>query len=270
MNTRNFISAIAFIASLGLMTSTVYAKPPVSVDCDRGESLNKAVNQQTGNSGPIFISVSGTCEEDVFIRRDDVTIIGKDSATISGTVIIENGNRILFQDLTITGPNDGLRIGASYVRLVNSSVSENEYSGLIVFRNSTVELLNTTVAENGEFGAFVQRSAFEVNNSQMLDNGDDGLALDISSEALVRSTKISGNQRWGFSAGLHSVIELSDATEVSGNSLSGAVIGQDSALRIITSDVIFDDMIRCDDTESSFANVSGVPIGGTNCTDFNQ
>jgi hypothetical protein len=262
-------SLIVLIACLGLYSNTSYAQRPANIDCDKGGSIQAAIDRQVSNTGPITIYVSGTCEEDVYIRRDDVNIIGKNLAAISGTVIVENGNRIIFQDLTITGPNDGLRIGASYVRLINASVSENAYSGLIIFRNSTVELMNTSVSENGEFGAFVQRSAFEVNYSQMLDNGADGIGLDIGSEALVRSTKISGNQRWGFSAALHSVIELSDATEVSGNSLSGAVILQDSALRIITSDVIFDDMIRCDDTESSFANVSGVPIGGSNCTDFN-
>jgi len=269
MNTKHLIGVIALTGSLSLFATAADAQPGRTVDCDRGDSIQAALDRQVGHSGPITIDVVGACTEDVNITRDDVTINGNSTATVSGTIKTEGVNRVLINGLTITGTGQGLIVYGGRVTLVGVHITQNEEDGLWAIQNSWVKLFNTTVAQNGNSGVFVQTSTIEVDDSKIMNNNSDGISSDIEANTVVRNSKITGNLRSGLSVSLHSVTQLRDSTEVSGNNL-GAWVVKDSALVITTSDVIFPDMISCGDTESSFANEGGVPTGTNNCTDFNQ
>ena len=95
-------AALAIV--MASMQVTVAAQRPsgnVIVDCDAGQSIQTAVNKANPRA-PLTLVVSGTCEENVLIRRDDVTIDGNNDGAVSGTIEVSEGSRVKIQNLCIS------------------------------------------------------------------------------------------------------------------------------------------------------------------------
>lgn len=269
MDKLDHIIATALLVSIAIFAPQAGAVTQ-TVDCDRGQTIQSALDKKQRSSEQLVINVSGTCEENVSITRDDVTINGGHITTIRGTVYAEGANRIFINHMTITGPGNGFVAYGGRTELSGVTITQNELDGLWAIQNSIVRMSNSTVSENGLSGAFIQTSKVELSNSDFINNNSDGILLDIGANAISWGSKFTGNLRNGITVRLHSVTQIRDATVVSGNSQTGAVIMEDSALRIDTSDVIFPDEIWCADDESSLGNDGGVSTGYSTCTDFNQ
>ena len=103
MNNVCFKIAVALIAGIGLFSTRASAANR-TVDCNEGQSIQDAVEKGQGSASQLYIDVSGSCEEVVTIKRDDVTIDGGETATVVGTILVDGGRRISIRDITITGP----------------------------------------------------------------------------------------------------------------------------------------------------------------------
>ena len=118
-------------ASLALSAPMAFAGPR-AVDCDKGQSLQKAIDAGAGSAKVIEITVVGTCYEDIRIGRRGVRIYGDGLTTIDGRIRVFNSNSIEIRDLTITGPMEGLRLVNSRARLFNVHIVDNESTGIPV------------------------------------------------------------------------------------------------------------------------------------------
>lgn len=143
----------------------------VDVDCDRGRSLNDALERRDAS---LDVRVRGTCVEDVVVRRGNVTLRGIDGATIQGSISFDPNDpaneaaaygAVFMQDLTVMGASGsgisvlaGARVTAELVRVSGSGGSgirvddgghlscidcesyANGGNGLIAVSNATVRL----------------------------------------------------------------------------------------------------------------------------------
>lgn len=98
------VASAALAMGMASAQMTAAAQKPsgnVIVDCDAGQSIQSAVNNAEP-SAPLTLVVSGTCEENVLIGRDDVTIDGNNEGAVSGTIEVSAGSRVTIQNLCIS------------------------------------------------------------------------------------------------------------------------------------------------------------------------
>jgi hypothetical protein len=94
----------ALVVGMTSMQMTAAVQQPserVTVDCDAGQSIQATVDK-ANPSVPLTLVVSGTCEENILIRRDDVTIDGNNHGAVAGTIGVSEGSRITIQNLCIS------------------------------------------------------------------------------------------------------------------------------------------------------------------------
>ena len=188
MNTKQFISIIAISGCLGLFATNADAQRDHTIDCDNGDSIQAALDKQVGHAGPITIDVIGTCEENVSIRRDDVTINGNSAATISGRINIEGSNRITIVSITVTGPGVGIEAIGSRVTLYNVTVTDNqEWTAIVANESSSLKISNSNISNNSGIGVFIGLSSSLVTDSNTIisNNSEAGVQLSLSSSALL-------------------------------------------------------------------------------------
>jgi hypothetical protein len=275
------VASMTLAIGTALMPLSATAKKPspyVTVNCDAGQSIQAALDK-ANPSIPLTLTVQGTCQEDVNINRDSVTVNGVLGSTIYGTVAISGASHISMNNLTFTGPGQGIKVFVSDVNLDTVFITGNAADGLSVQQNSWVSLSNSEVTGNGNFGIYIQRPAFDANNSEISGNANDGVSSDMDGHSIFRNTVVSGNGGAGISLLFHSIAELRTNPElfdkpmsVTSNQEYGVYMREDSGLRITTTDVTIDGNvvggIECSDAESSFANYGSSIADSINCTGF--
>ena len=186
------------------------AAPPatatVNVDCAAGGTLSDALTTPAGQLTVVF---TGTCVEDVAIRRGDVTLRGgAPGATIDGStpaanhaLLVEGGLRVTLSDFAVrNSQGHGLTVSFSTVDAANLTISDNVLAGVLVdgctlrFTNGTVSRnLSGIVASGGN--AFVRLGGTVV----IADNTQDGLysgegAYVFQSSAVGSNLTVSGSE----------------------------------------------------------------------------
>jgi Right handed beta helix region len=146
-----------------VLASPVLAQPPITVDCDQGETVAKALTQAKPND---TIVVTGTCVEQVTVTVDRVTLDGGGTAvldgggggvpdfTLDGVITVDGAQGVTITGFTVqNGPADGIagKRGAAFV-VHNTTVQDNADDGIQVADNSTAEVSNCSVLHNGERG----------------------------------------------------------------------------------------------------------------------
>ena len=286
--------AVAMIASIGLFATSASAANR-TVNCDEGQSIQDAVERGKGSAAPLYINVSGSCEEVVTITRDDVTIDGSETATVTGTINVDGGRRINISALTITGPGPGVVVGAGYLKLRNvvitgnsgtgvfaslsayvgvlkSTVSNNDIGGVVATDGASVFVRNTSVIGNdGDGIRLFQGANGTVGKSIINDNSDNGINAFTGTVVIQQNTTISGNANHGIDANFHSTVEIGDSA-ITNNGVIGIKLEFDSGLITFNNVTITGNGeadVHCTDTESSFLSFSPAAVE-VECTDFNQ
>lgn len=276
MNTKHLISLIALTGSLSLFSSTTDAQFGRVIDCDKGQSLHEAIKYGVGQ---LDLIISGTCNEDIVIGRDDVLIEtsenDENNAVINGTVTVDDSKRVVFGRITLTGPGPGVIIGAqSSVRFYDTTIDNNVGPGVQAGQGSWVVIVGATISNNSGGGVSIgQGTKFSSVNANIINNAGNGVSahnnslLDIHSDSTISSN--TGN---GLSLSLHSSAYIQDSL-ISSNSHSGIYMDQDSGASTnsnLTIDSNGGAAVYCSDTESSFSSNSQLISGNVSCTDFNQ
>jgi hypothetical protein len=268
-----------FASQAGAITRTV--------DCEKGQSIQNALDKGQSNAEPLVIIIRGTCDESVTIVRDDVTLLGiDDNAGISSTtdisVSIEGGQRIRIEKLTLSGPDIPLSVDSAYVTLVDvtiegsndngidavdgsnvniedSRIRNNGLTGIVIEKGGTLNLYNTVVSGNARGGVTLSKNSSSViTNSEIFENlNGPGVSIGENSTAKFEGTTvINGNGTNGISIILHSIARVFSPTVISGNSQNGLFLVQDSGADIIGPVTIGDNAnsaVYCNDAESSIA-----------------
>jgi len=286
MNKLHQIIATALLVSIALFTSQAGAITR-TVDCDKGQSIQNALEKGQSNAEPLVINVRGTCDESVTIARDDVTLLGiGENAGISSTtdisVSIEGGQRIRIENLTLSGPDIPLSVDSAYVTLVNvtvegsndngidavdgahinieeSRIRNNGLDGIIIEKGGTLDLYNTVVSGNGRAGVGLSKNSSSVITNSEISGNLTGPGVSISENSTAKfegTTVISGNGANGINILSHSFANVFSPTVISGNGQNGLFLALDSGSEIIGPVTIGDNAnaaVYCNDAESSIA-----------------
>jgi hypothetical protein len=136
----------------------------VDVNCDEGETLAKALRRRADR---LVIEIRGTCNEDVVIRRDDLTLTSTTAGTtLVGGVHIESSQRVEVSGFTITDNvnfESGLEaVAGSSVLIRDMLVKDSAIRGIRI-RDSVAEITDTTVRNSGSTGIIGRGSRLTFN-----------------------------------------------------------------------------------------------------------
>jgi hypothetical protein len=213
---RFAIVGVALILLMGLVAEAGSGPgvKTIRVDCNRGDSINRALADKADK---LIVEISGTCQEDVVVARDDVTLLGLDSdptvvAQANNAIWIDRASRVTLENLTVTGSTnpdptgagifvfqssgvvisnvqaegnrEGMRTYASTLRIVDSEFCGNSRGGLYIANGSSVIADGEEIAasQNGYFGLLLSESALRSPwppGPRVLanDNGSDGVII---------------------------------------------------------------------------------------------
>jgi hypothetical protein len=142
------------------MAQTRAPSVPVTVDCSKGQSLNRTISKLS-TQFPITVFVKGTCSEYIqVIGFDNLTLKGLSGATLSqpstGTgsiLVIESSRSVTVDGFSIqadisTFSAIAIGHGSSDIRLRNLTVSGGG-EGIIVFENSQVSIAHVVGRDPG-------------------------------------------------------------------------------------------------------------------------
>ena len=175
----------------------------VSVDCAQGQTITEALQQLVGvNNYPITIQVKGTCNENVTIVRDDITLIADPlGGTVNGpdpdqSTIDVRAGRTVIDGLTVTGGRVGISIsgsGGSAIR--NCTVQNTGWNGIVFYHSGHGTVDNCTIQNNGYNGISIEGARAIVTNSTISFNGRTGIQVLLGGSARIGIT--SGGQYAG-------------------------------------------------------------------------
>ena len=174
--------ALLLLVGLGLSAGTAEAKLPytVKVDCGKGEAIGKVLDK-ADKQKPLVVVVQGTCNENVTIIRDDVTIRGEGATVIGSdptraTIFLDGARRIVLDNLSVTGAQDGIfgNRGATF-DLRNCSVRSGRI-GVVAANGGTAAVDTCDIGPNGQNGILAANSAqLSLTNSTVHDSGREGV-----------------------------------------------------------------------------------------------
>ncbi len=148
---------VAALEALGLPGSGV---SDIDVVCVDDDTVQGAVDLATPGT-PLLVTIFGTCGEDVWIKKDDITLQGFASDGtdgIEGEVTIVGARRTKFENMTISGgasgitAYDGAVLRAKDVTVTGTTGTEG-YNGYGVgsYQGAVVVLTNVDVSETSGF-----------------------------------------------------------------------------------------------------------------------
>jgi hypothetical protein len=249
---------MAAISLCGLATATYAAQPQTfSVDCAKGQTISAALDKGDERK-PMVLTVQGTCNENVAITRDDVTLQGdpKLGATINGSsaaaTISVSASRVRIDRFNVRGGAHGIFLqggssvdilnsdiqysqgggfainGTSSVTISNCNVQHNPLSGVGVFSGANVSIISTQIASNSGNGVRVTDSVVQLTGSNINSNG-------VNASAPARHGIFATSSRLrivggsiGTNAGSGVYLQLSSAiitgTTITGNGTDGSLI----------------------------------------------
>jgi hypothetical protein len=183
------------------------------VNCDKGDSLQKAIESGAGSAAPVEIQLLGTCYETFMFTRDRVTINGDGNTTIVGHLRIFSSDQVYFGDLNITGPNPGVTVFNGRVRFVRVNVMGNEGAGVYARQGASVNFVDSRINDNhGEFGVLLEEAYLVLNNTEVIGNWGHGImASRNSSVSLGNNSTVHANQGDGIQTRTSSTVEATNS-----------------------------------------------------------
>lgn len=227
-----WIATTICVASIGLSAQAARTKEshPVSVDCDAGGGINRALNNLTPGD---VVLIHGTCSENVVIESEvqRITIDGQGTAAVKPPdarqpAIQVIGREITIRGLTTSGGFSGIAINRGGTAVIDHNTIENASEmGLEVSQNSFGRIINNTIRHSGADGILVLGSASAhigvlrtddrvPSPNQILENGGNGIRVLRASTARVIGNAIADNRRSGLS------VQQASHADVAGNTFN--------------------------------------------------
>ena len=256
------ISVLLILVVLFLMSASAFAKD-VAVDCGKKNKSISAELAKLPAQGPHTIWVSGECHEAVVIeRRDDLTLVGMDGASIhdptpenpgdNNVVLISESSRIQLENLKIYGGSsgvvcvtfsschfidlevagaafDGISFSRSRGWVEGSIVVRDNEAGMTLWSQSTVLMNNgsdrVSIRNNAGWGLRLQdNSVLLLVGADVTDNGGDGISADLGAEFRLLDVTVTDSGNNGV--WMRSATGRFDAVTITGNTGDGVRVGQ--------------------------------------------
>ena len=229
--------ALLVIAFLGLIVPGLEAAT-INVNCNTGESVQSALDNLTG---PATIVVRGTCNENVVIKQDDVTLQGGTYIPFDSsqhTIRVLGARRVVMTGVTVTGGRNGIWVyqGGSLTLDGNSNISGATINGVVASYGSSATVNSSTIQGNVYGVTATDNSAIVLTNSTIKDNTGTGVLVVRSSSARIGLSimgvsgpnKIKNNSGSGvsISRGAYAIV---DGNKIADNSNHGVHIEGASA-----------------------------------------
>lgn len=199
-----------------------------NVNCDQGKTIGAALEQAEDHE--LTIVITGTCQENVVIARDRVTLLaahsgaGVNGPNAAASTILVRGAQVTIDGLTITGGSNGITgIGAGQLTVRNCAVTAGR-SGIVFIEGTSGSVDACTVENNPRHGVLVERAIGAVTNSTVTGNAQFGVIvtsggtgrIGVTTTGAFAGNTISGNRSAGVQVTTGSSAVVADNT-ISGN-----------------------------------------------------
>jgi hypothetical protein len=150
------------------------------VNCTKGQTITRAL--QGFDFIPITIQIQGTCNENVEIIRDNVTLIGDPSGGgVNGIdphndTIRVRASRTIIDGLTITGGYNGITVNAG-ATIQNSTIKNAGVNGIAFYHGGHGLVNNCTITNNPRWGILVEAASATITNSTISLNAAAGILV---------------------------------------------------------------------------------------------
>jgi len=197
-------------------------RPRVIVDCGNGDKLGDALDQFADRSEPVVFVVEGTCDEQVQIDRDNVTLkIASPGDGVRGLALNEvrgiqlwglaigsgglHATASTFHAHTshVSGGNTGIWLDTNSVGFVDmgSSVENASQTGVMVGSGSTLTMSDGSITGNSMTGLTVRGGTeATLSNVQITGNGS-GVEIQWGGSANLNGCTVDNNQGQGVHSG---------------------------------------------------------------------
>lgn len=222
------------------------------VDCDAGDSLQAAFDAAQGGD---TILVSGTCAENVALRRSRVTVDGQETATVDAPesdrsgFLVFGAHNVTLKGLTIQGGGPTLNIFGGAAALIDGNTIQNSAStGVNVSNTSNARMINNLIQNNPSGGVRIRENSHarvgiqsgrdtEAQPNTIQNNGNaenpfaDGVRVDRKSSARVVGNLILNNADDGVDVRGVSFADVSDNT-IDGHGDNGVEVSENSGVEL--------------------------------------
>lgn len=228
------------------VNAIVGAPSAVAVDCGAGQTVSGAL---AATAGPVTITVTGTCTENVVVTRDDVVLQGTPGAGITAAsgadpvIRLDGARRVRVSGLALTGGDSGLQgtRGATW-DLAACTVQGGARFGVLATNGSIGTVDGCTVSGSGGQGVVAaSQAALYLTNSTVEHHAGNGVVAtrgshvrvgqDIGGSGTLKPVTVRNNGQNGVSITESSAgIVVGGAVENNGN--TGIFVGRSSAGQI--------------------------------------
>lgn len=230
MRTTRLAAALAAAIFVpGVLTSVAAQDAQTfTVNCSRGQTISKALELGDARK-PLVLVVRGTCNENIRITRDRVTLQGDPPriATVQAVnpkdhTITVMATWVRIDGFTITGGLNGIwTTGVSHLVVANSAIQNAAQNG-ISLGTSFGRLVGNMIQNNGSDGLMLQAATAGLINNEISMNAGSGIRLNGNSTLDISGGTISANGASGIYA------QRSDAnirgTTITGNGTDATLI----------------------------------------------
>lgn len=194
-------AAVAAAAILAWpVTASALGDLTIPVHCAAGQTIGQALGRPTVFDRNLVIVVSGTCNENVTITRDDVTIRSAGGGGVAATdpgvasIVVDGARRVALEGLVVTGGHEGIRItngGSATIR--NSTVHNAGLHGVLVLFGANARIENSVLESNGQYGLAVNGATATMVGSSVHDNYFSGIVVVNASALNLGQVDDAGN-----------------------------------------------------------------------------
>jgi len=203
------------------------------------DTIQEAID--AASEGDTITVAAGTYNENIFIRKDHITIEGADKATTiisagntaAETIKIYNCTNVTINNVQIKGGIIGIKAFAANFYITNSIIQNNDV-GIKTQFNASAIIEDSFVKNNTVDGLkCIFGSSFYAGGTEFTGNADNGLDLYSNASGIISSCTISTNGGTGISVSGGSHIVIENNSEISSNAGSGVGVYRSSQANII-------------------------------------
>ena len=231
MNTRIISAPLVVLAGLMLVFGQAYGGEK-NVNCDKGDSIQNAIDAGAGSAARKVVYVTGFCEEDLLITRDNISLLGDGNTMISGHIRVRGSDGLTIRDLSITGPGDGISVSVSRIFMTNVHIVGNYGDGIALRWGGAISLRNGSIAGNlGDIGFLIENGHGELINTEVSDNASDGIVVNANGSLTMTGGEVDlHEQGTGITAKLSSSVELESVSVSKNKTGISVLIGSAAAI----------------------------------------
>ena len=235
------------IATLQALVSGLQSSYITAIDCDAGDTIMDVLNDVRARSAQtVYMTVSGTCHEDIWIGRDHVSIVGQPGAAIEGVLgpaVFVTAQDVRLDQLRIRGAISSLWIRhghvegsalvlqggvtalmGSTVRLYEPTVIEAADQGITVLEESSFTIFGCDIHDARYEGVSIRSSTFHASGCTIARSGTTGITADEGANVTLENVSVTDSVQAGIAAGLGSTLVMTSYQPSPGR-IAGSPIG---------------------------------------------